>query len=59
MYYPEANRLVPTTIDPDSKTPAFKSVVITVEPESVLGPVNGAPESARRSLSVVQGVRSI
>src|SRR5262249_11499863 len=26
MYYPEANVLVPTTTDPDSKTPAFKSV---------------------------------
>ena len=25
MYYPEANVLVPRTIDPDSKTPAFKS----------------------------------
>jgi anaerobic selenocysteine-containing dehydrogenase len=53
MYYPEANRLVPTTVDPESKTPAFKSVVITVEPESILGPANGAPESARRSLSTV------
>ena len=31
MYYPEANVLVPTTTDPGSKTPAFKSVVITVE----------------------------
>jgi anaerobic selenocysteine-containing dehydrogenase len=53
MYYPEANRLVPTTVDPDSKTPAFKSVVVTVVPESVLGPAIGAPESARRSLSTV------
>ncbi|MBI3872671.1 MAG: FdhF/YdeP family oxidoreductase [candidate division Zixibacteria bacterium] len=26
MYYPEANALVPRRIDPDSKTPAFKSV---------------------------------
>lgn len=26
MYYPEANVLVPRRIDPDSKTPAFKSV---------------------------------
>jgi anaerobic selenocysteine-containing dehydrogenase len=31
MYYPEANVLVPTTTDPGSKTPAFKSVVITIE----------------------------
>jgi molybdopterin-dependent oxidoreductase alpha subunit len=35
MYYPEANVLVPTTTDPDSKTPAFKSVLITLEPEPV------------------------
>ncbi len=30
MYFPEANVLVPTTTDPLSKTPAFKSVPITV-----------------------------
>jgi molybdopterin-dependent oxidoreductase alpha subunit len=33
MYYPEANRLVPRHVDPLSKTPAFKSVAVTVEPE--------------------------
>ena len=32
MYYPEANVLVPTTVDPASKTPAFKSVLVTVAP---------------------------
>jgi anaerobic selenocysteine-containing dehydrogenase len=31
MYYPEANLLVPRTVDGDSKTPAFKCVIITVE----------------------------
>jgi molybdopterin-dependent oxidoreductase alpha subunit len=31
MYYPEANVLVPATVDPQSKTPAFKSVLITIE----------------------------
>lgn len=31
MYYPEANRLVPRLIDPDSGTPAFKSVVVSVQ----------------------------
>jgi len=36
MYFPEANVLVPTTTDPDSKTPAFKCVLVTVEPEKVL-----------------------
>jgi molybdopterin-dependent oxidoreductase alpha subunit len=33
MYYPEANVLVPRDVDPQSKTPAFKSIVITLEPE--------------------------
>jgi len=33
MYAPEANVLVPRTVDPESKTPAFKSVVVTIEPE--------------------------
>jgi molybdopterin-dependent oxidoreductase alpha subunit len=32
MYYPEANALVPAVTDPDSKTPAFKAVPVTVEP---------------------------
>jgi molybdopterin-dependent oxidoreductase alpha subunit len=32
MYYPEANVLVPTTVDPLSRTPAFKSVLIVIEP---------------------------
>jgi molybdopterin-dependent oxidoreductase alpha subunit len=31
MYYPEANLLVPTTTDPDSKTPAFKAVLVTLD----------------------------
>jgi molybdopterin-dependent oxidoreductase alpha subunit len=31
MYYPEANMLVPTTTDPASKTPAFKSVLVTID----------------------------
>jgi anaerobic selenocysteine-containing dehydrogenase len=30
MYYPEANVLVPRDIDPQSKTPAFKSVLVQV-----------------------------
>ncbi|MEW4455655.1 FdhF/YdeP family oxidoreductase [Bremerella sp. JC817] len=32
MYYPEANTLVSRTADPQSKTPAFKGVVVTVRP---------------------------
>ena len=31
MYYPEANVLVNRNLDPDSKTPAFKCVLVTVE----------------------------
>lgn len=30
MYYPEANVLVPRDVDPQSKTPAFKSVVVEI-----------------------------
>jgi anaerobic selenocysteine-containing dehydrogenase len=32
MYYPEANAIVPRRIDPESGTPAFKSVVARLEP---------------------------
>jgi anaerobic selenocysteine-containing dehydrogenase len=32
MYYPEANVLVPRTIDPRSATPAFKSATVRVVP---------------------------
>jgi molybdopterin-dependent oxidoreductase alpha subunit len=32
MYYPEANALVPRVVDPQSKTPAFKCVLVAVEP---------------------------
>jgi len=31
MYYPEANVLVPRTVDPDSRTPAFKGSTVTVD----------------------------
>jgi molybdopterin-dependent oxidoreductase alpha subunit len=34
MYFPEANVLVPTNVDPASKTPAFKSVLVTVAIET-------------------------
>jgi len=34
MYYPEANILVPMEADPESRTPAFKSVTITLTPDS-------------------------
>ena len=50
MYYPEANVLVPTTTDPHSKTPAFKSVLVTVTALT-----EAVPEaSSRQPLAVVQ-----
>jgi anaerobic selenocysteine-containing dehydrogenase len=33
MYYPEANVLVPRNADPHSRTPAFKSIAVTVTAE--------------------------
>ena len=39
MYYPEANVLVPRSLDPQSKTPAFKSVLVTLE--------TGVPQPAK------------
>lgn len=36
MYYPEANVLVGRQLDPASKTPAFKGVVVTIEPEQAI-----------------------
>ncbi len=38
MYYPEANVLVPATVDPASKTPAFKSVLVTVAAMDAVDP---------------------
>jgi molybdopterin-dependent oxidoreductase alpha subunit len=35
MYYPEANVLISRRTDPLSKTPAFKGVVVELEPESI------------------------
>ena len=34
MYYPEANTVVPRRIDPQSGTPAFKSVVARIVPRN-------------------------
>ncbi len=44
MYYPEANALVPRDLDPASKTPAFKSLAVTIEKERRLpvAPTGGA-----------------
>ena len=35
MYYPEANVLVPRVADPESRTPAFKAVRVTLLRESI------------------------
>jgi anaerobic selenocysteine-containing dehydrogenase len=32
LYYPEANAIIPRTVDPMSRTPAFKSFVVTITP---------------------------
>jgi hypothetical protein len=59
MYFPEANVLVPATTDPDSKTPAFKAVLITLKAENPAGQRYGVqtPRSeyaeTRVSLSLV------
>jgi molybdopterin-dependent oxidoreductase alpha subunit len=52
MYYPEANVLVPPAIDPDSKTPAFKSVLVTLEPAGA--EANGTADTGRLPLAVVR-----
>ena len=63
MYFPEANVLVPKTLDPLSKTPAFKCVLITVEavkPGSIRNSLfqrNGTPDT-RVPLSVVPSVKA-
>ena len=51
MYFPEANVLVPTTTDPASKTPAFKCVLVTVEPDGGVGP----EQAGRRPLQLARG----
>jgi molybdopterin-dependent oxidoreductase alpha subunit len=63
MYFPEANVLVPTTTDPLSKTPAFKAVLITVEPVAPPEPQSRVPgeevngSNGRVALPVVGGAK--
>lgn len=38
MYFPEANVLVPQALDPRSQTPAFKSVLVTLETDAPHAP---------------------
>ena len=45
MYYPESNVLVPKAADPLSRTPAYKSVTVTIVPDSATETVvRPAPE---------------
>jgi anaerobic selenocysteine-containing dehydrogenase len=52
MYYPESNVLVPKSADPLSRTPAYKSIAVTVTVEPDVAFVQfrkaGAPEARRR-----------
>jgi molybdopterin-dependent oxidoreductase alpha subunit len=48
MYGPEANILIPATADPESRTPAFKSILITLHPQ---------PAPAAATLPVVTAAR--
>jgi hypothetical protein len=45
MYYPESNVLVPKAADPLSRTPAYKSVAVTVVPDDAgVAPARLKPE---------------
>jgi anaerobic selenocysteine-containing dehydrogenase len=46
MYCPEANVLVSRDVDPESKTPAFKNTLVTIEAELPL-PVPSLAAAAR------------
>lgn len=54
MYYPEANVLVPAMTDPDSKTPAFKCVLVTVEPDRVSADGQDETAGGRLPLQLTQ-----
>ncbi len=51
MYYPEANTLVPAVADPESRTPTFKSVAVTIEPDMESRLVDLRTPAANRALS--------
>jgi molybdopterin-dependent oxidoreductase alpha subunit len=54
MYYPEANALVPRRFDERSRTPAFKRVAITVEPDVT---ANGTGPAANGQAAAAAGPR--
>jgi hypothetical protein len=58
MYFPEANVLVPTATDPDSKTPAFKCVPVRVQTEQPdFHPSAAATSNGRLPLAQVPSLR--
>jgi molybdopterin-dependent oxidoreductase alpha subunit len=50
MYYPETNVLVPRSVDPSSRTPAFKSVLVRIEAEGPLPATHPLPVTAIQPL---------
>jgi molybdopterin-dependent oxidoreductase alpha subunit len=54
MYYPEANVLVSRTIDPQSRTPAFKCILVSLEKQAIGDRSLERPADAR-SLPVLAG----
>ncbi len=57
MYYPEANILIPKTADPQSKTPSFKSIAVTIEPTHTATPphTNGHTNSNLSDQQIAAG----
>ena len=54
MYYPEANAIVPRHADPSSRTPAFKTVPITITPtppDQILETANVSTKTKRGKLN--------
>jgi anaerobic selenocysteine-containing dehydrogenase len=50
-YYPESNVLVPRSIDPASKTPAFKCIPVTVEAWKATAQLETKPVADRKAAS--------
>jgi anaerobic selenocysteine-containing dehydrogenase len=50
MYYPEVNVIVGRRVDPASRTPAFKCVVVTVVREDIVAALHEAPAAPPRAL---------
>jgi molybdopterin-dependent oxidoreductase alpha subunit len=51
MYYPEANALVPRHVDRASRTPAFKNVLISIEPVSSATPSRAGESAANLAVT--------